>query len=184
MRSLTFLFTTFTCLATAVVTFAQAPTVSKSVTIDVADAGGDTSTTNKWRTYYGSGARTQAVTRELSLRVRNMSAAPGEFEIEWFFVGKETSGSKQFLYDKGSRPLLLKPGAFETFAIESKELSNYRYHSAYSNYRYKSGDKPAGWIVRAKVGDEVVRVKASSPQLEQLEKDKAQFDKFVASMRP
>jgi hypothetical protein len=161
----------------------QQPGGSKSVYIEVVEAAGNAATLDSWRSVYGSNSRTQAATRELGITVRNMSAAPGQFEIEWYFVGKPANGTRRFLYDKGSRRVSLQPGALEKFAIESKELTNYRYHSVYSGYSYKSGDKADGWILRAKVGDEVVRVKASNPQLEQLEKNKAEFAKFVADMR-
>lgn len=162
---------------------AQAPGASKSVFIDVAEAAGDAKTLDRWRSYYGSVSQTKASTRQLGLTVRNMSAVPGEFEIEWYFVGKPAAGTRRFLYDKGTKRVSLAPGTFEKFAVESKELTNHRYNSVYSGYSYKSGDKADGWIIRAKVGEEVVRVKASSPQLEQLEKNKAEFDRFVESMR-
>ena len=160
---------------------AQTPATSKSVTIDVAENAGDSTTLDSWRNVYGSNSRTKAVTRQLTITVRNMSGTlPAELNVEWHFVGKPSGGTRRFLYDKGSKSVSLKPGAFEKLQVESKELSNYKYTSVFSGYTYRSGDKADGWIIRTKVGDEVVRVKASSPQLEQLEKNAEEFKRFVA----
>jgi hypothetical protein len=173
-----------TSVAVAPVVLAQAAATSRSVTLEAMDSAGNATTLDTWRSVYGSFSRTKASTRELGITVRNMSGTlPGEFEIEWYFVGKRAGGTRRFLYDRGSRRIALKAGAFEKFVIESKELNSSKFHSASSGYTSHSGDKPDGWIVRAKTGDEVVRVKASSPQLEQLEKDREQFKRFIEDAR-
>src|SRR4029079_3559913 len=157
---------------------------SRSVVIDAVDSTGNAATLQSWRNVYGSSAKTKAETRQLDIAVRNMSGTlPGDFKVEWFFVGKPAAGTRRFLYDKGSRQISLKPGAFEKFEVESKQLNNYRYHSVSSGYVYRSGDRADGWIVRVKVGDDVVRSKASSPQLEELEKNKDEFERFVKNGR-
>jgi hypothetical protein len=161
----------------------QAPAGSKSVLLEAVEAAGDATTLNNWRSIYGSVSKTQATSRELGITVRNMSALPGEFDIEWYFVAKPAAGTRRFLYDKGEKHVSLKPSAFEKFAVESRELTNHRYNSAFSGYSYKSGDKSDGWILRARVGEEIVRVKASNPQLEQLVGNKEEFKKFVEAMR-
>lgn len=162
---------------------AQAPATSKSATVDVVESSGTAATINSWATAYGSFDKTKATTRALGITVRNMSATlPGEFEIEWFFFGKPANGSKRFLYDKGAQRLAVKPSVFEKFAVGSKELTSERYHSAGTGYTYHSGDKADGWIVRVKSGGEVIRVKGSSPQLEQLEHDKASFGIMLKNM--
>ena len=168
----------------AVPAHAQTAATSRSVTIDAVDSAGNAATLKSWRNVYGSNSRTKAETRQLEIAVRNMSGTlPGDFEVEWFFVGRPAAGTRRFLYDKGSRRISLKPGAFEKFDVESKELNNYRYRSAYSGYVYRSGDRADGWIVRVKVGEDVVRTKASTVQLEAIEKDKVQFERFVKDAR-
>jgi hypothetical protein len=172
------------CAAALSAANAQTAGTSRSVTIDAVDSAGNAATLKSWRNVYGSNSRTKAETRQLEIAVRNMSGTlPGEFNVEWYFVGRPAAGTRRFLYDKGSRRISLKPGAFEKFEVESKELNNYRYHSAYSGYVYRSGDRADGWIVRVKVDDDIVRTKASSAQLEALEKDKTQFDRFVKDAR-
>lgn len=162
----------------------QAPATSKSVYLDAVESTGTSKTVNQWRDVYGAYSQTKTSSRELGVTVRNMSALPGEFEIEWYFFGKPANGSGRFLYDKGSKKVTLAPSAFEKFAIDSKELSNHTVRDYYYwGYNYSSGDKADGWILRAKVGEEVVRVKASNAQLEQLEKDKVAFEKFVKAVR-
>ncbi len=162
----------------------QQAATSKSVFIEAVESTGGSQTTDHWRSVYGGYNKTRTATRELGITIRNMSALPGQFDIEWYFVGKPASGGRRFLYDKGSKQILLEPGKFERFAVESKELSSRSVRDYYySGYNYKSGDKADGWIIRAKVGEEVVRVKASNPQLEQLEKNKEEFARFVDSGR-
>jgi hypothetical protein len=163
---------------------AQAPATSRSVFLEAMESAGDSKTTNNWRTYSGSYDKTKVATRELAITVRNMSQTlPGKFTIEWYFIGKPTNGTRRFLYDQGNKEITLAPSAFEKIAVESKELSSRTVRDSYYysyGYNYKSGDKPDGWIIRAKVNGEVVRVKASSPQLELLEKNKAEFEQFVS----
>ncbi len=149
------------------------------------EGNGDSKTTNNFRSYDGSYSKTRTATRELAITVRNMSAIPGKFTIEWFFVGKPANGTRRFLYDQGTREVTLGPSAFEKFPVESKELSSQTSRDTYYsfNYSYKSGDRPDGWIIRAKVGDDVVRVKASNAQLEQLESNKEEFAKFISKKK-
>ena len=163
---------------------AQEQAASKSATVDVVESNGNAATLDSWVSAYGSFDKTKATTRALGITVRNMSAsAPGDFEIEWFFFGKPANGGKRFLYDKGAQRLAVKPSAFEKFAVASKELTSERYHSAGTGYTYHSGDKADGWIVRVKSGGEVIRVKGSSVQFEQLEHDKAGFELMLKNMR-
>jgi hypothetical protein len=159
---------------------APATATSKSVVIDAVQSNGSSKTVNHWRDMSGNYSQTKTTSKELTITVRNMSALPGEFEIEWYFFGKPASGSGRFLYDKGSKKISVAPGAFETFPVESKELSAKTVRDFYYyGYNYTSGDKAEGWLIRAKVGDEVVRLKASSPQLEQLASDETAFARLV-----
>jgi hypothetical protein len=156
----------------------QAPATSKSVFLDVVESQGSSKTVNHWRDISGNYSQTKTSSRELNVNVRNMSPAPGEFEIEWYFFGKPASGSGRFLYDKGSKKITLAPNAFEKVSIDSKELSNRTTRDYYYyGYTYSSGDRADGWIIRAKVGDEVVRVKGSTALLEQLAQDPEAFAK-------
>jgi len=164
---------------------AQAPAGgSKSVFLDVVESTGSATTVNHWRDVSGAYSQTRTSSRELNVTVRNMAAVPGEFEIEWYFFGKPASGSGRFLYDKGSKKVTLAPSAFEKVSIDSKELSNHTVRDYYYyGYNYSSGDKADGWIIRAKVGEEVVRVKASTALLEQMAADPVAFAKATKSTK-
>ena len=162
--------------------------LSRSVFLDGVESVGDSKTTNHWRTYSGSYSKTKTSSRDLTITVRNMSSSPGQFSIEWYFVGKPVNGTSRFLYDKGERQVTLAPSAFDKFVVESKELSsrNVRdngYYYYYYGYSYKSGDRPDGWIIRAKVGDQVIRTKTSNAQLEQLVKNEEAFARFVEKQK-
>jgi hypothetical protein len=166
------------------VALAEPALQSRNVSIEVKEAA-DAATVDR-----GTGnarhSKTVVAKRELTITARNMSVSlPGEFEIEWFFVAKTPGGERRFLFDKGSRRIALQPGLTEKFVTESKELTNERSIRTDGNatYTYNRGGKPDGWIVRAKVREEVVCLKASRAQLEQLAKDSAQFQKFVEKIR-
>jgi len=167
-------------LGTLVGAPAQTPQTSRSATIDVEERAGNANALNSWRSVYGSSERTLAMTRNYTIVVRNLSAQPGEFDVEWFLVAKPAGGSRRFVYDRGQRHVSLKGGAFEKLVVAGKELSNYRYHSAVSDRTWKSGTKADGWVVRVKADGEVIRIKTSDPQLEQMVKKPEEFDRFIA----
>jgi hypothetical protein len=174
--------------AVAINAQAQAPggvtQTSKSVFLDAVESQGTSSTVNHWRDISGNYSQTKTSSRDLNITVRNMSQLPGEFEIEWYFFGKPAGGTGRFLYDKGSKKMTVAPGAFEKLPVESKELSNHMIRDYYwYGYTYTSGDRADGWIIRAKVGEEVVRVKASSPILEQLASDETSFTKLTKTTK-
>src|SRR3954462_7914313 len=86
---------------------AQNAASSKSIYIDAAEGNGDSKSSPNWHPYDGSFSKTRVATRELIITARNMSALPGKFTIEWYFVGKPTNGTRRFLYDKGTREVTL-----------------------------------------------------------------------------
>ncbi|EDY21159.1 hypothetical protein CfE428DRAFT_1452 [Chthoniobacter flavus Ellin428] len=157
------------------------PATSKSVFLDAVESTANSSTVNHWRDISGDYSQTKTSSKELDITVRNMSQLPGEFEIEWYFFGKPANGSGRFLYDQGSKKISVTPGAFLKVPVESKGLSAHTVRGYYwYGYNYTSGDKADGWVIRAKVGDEVVRVKASNPLLEQMASDPAGFTKLTS----
>jgi hypothetical protein len=157
---------------------------SKSVFLDAVESTASSTTVNHWRDISGNYSQTKISSKELNITVRNMSQLPGEFEIEWYFFGKPANGTGRFLYDKGSKKVSIAPGAFQKLPVDSKELSNHTVRDYYwYGYTYSSGDKADGWVIRAKVGEEVVRVKASNPLLEQMASDPDGFTKLTNKTR-
>ncbi len=157
---------------------------SKSVFLDAVESTANSTTVNHWRDISGNYSQTKISSKELNITVRNMSQLPGEFEIEWYFFGKPANGSGRFLYDKGSKKVSMGPGAFQKLPVDSKELSNHTVRDYYwYGYTYSSGDKADGWVIRAKVGEEVVRVKASNPLLEQMASDPDGFTKLTSKTK-
>ena len=157
---------------------------SKSVFLDAVESTGSSTTVNHWRDISGNYSQTKITSKELAITVRNMSQLPGEFEIEWYFFGKPANGTGRFVYDKGSKKISVPPGAFQKLPVESKELSANTIRDYYwYGYTYSSGDKADGWVIRAKVGDEVIRVKASNPLLEQMASDPDGFTKLTSKTK-
>jgi len=161
-----------------------ASATSKSVFLDAVESTGNSTTVNHWRDISGDYSQTKTSSKELDITVRNMSQLPGEFEIEWYFFGKPANGTGRFLYDQGSKKISVPPGAFLKVPVESKGLSAHTVRGYYwYGYNYTSGDKADGWVIRAKVGDEVVRVKASNPLLEQMASDPNGFSKLTSKTK-
>ena len=152
---------------------------SRSVYLDVKAATGGSSSVN-WRSYYGSSSRTDVKSTQLEIRLRNMAHVPGSFTLEWIFFGR--NGARRFIYDVGTEAVELPGGGTETTGAVSEELESSRYRSYYG-YSYRSGDRPDGWLVLAKIGDEVIRSKGSSPQIEALGQSKPQLEKLLTDFK-
>ena len=138
-----------------------------------ASTGSDGTTTH--RGYYGSYSRTEVKTTTLEIQLRNMAHVPGTFDLEWIFFGR--NGARRFIYDVGTDKVELPGGGFKIAVAHSNELESSKYRGYY--YQYRSGDRPDGWLVRAKIGEEVIRTKASSPQIETLGQSKTQLERMM-----
>lgn len=161
----------------------MAQTESKSAYLDVKYVTAGTATDVHWRSVYGSYGKTQRQSKALLIEVRNMSKLPGKFCIEWYFIGKPVSGSMRFIYDHGSKQVELSGGDFTKLEIESDELKSTRWRSSTGRYYYQKGDKADGWLVRALVGDEVIRVAASGPAYEKRGRDEEQLKRLIERAR-
>ncbi len=153
--------------------------LSKSVYLDVKSSTSSSTlaaSRDSFSSYY---YKKQAKSSVLEVSVRNMSPLPGKFSLEWYFFGRPTSGSKRFLFDRGQKDIELKPGAFTKIELESDELTSSRARSYYGYYHYRSGDKADGWAIRALVGKEVVRIKASNPNYERIMEDESELARYI-----
>lgn len=158
-------------------------TKSKMVALDATTDIEKQDTNYNWVKPSGRYKKTTETTTALTITARNASPSlDGEFTIEWWFVAKKlhgsTNGFGQFAQSNGSKTISLKAGTSEVVVAESdpeKLVTKHKIHHPTHEY----GKKVEGWIVRAKVGDEVVRVKASTPMLEAMASNKIEFDKFV-----
>ena len=157
-----------------------AAATSKNCSLDVVESAGTGTKSTITQTYtYGSTMSAKLATSKLTITLRNMAPQPGNFTVEYYFVGKSLRNGGTFCYDKGSKAVPLGGGAFQDVVVESKSLESHTYRAGYDGHSNKMGEKPGGWIVLVKVGSAVVTTKTSSSQLDQLLSDKDAFDKFI-----
>jgi hypothetical protein len=162
---------------------ASAVPLSQSVFVDVKDLGSNVSSSTNWRSVWGSYSKDVTRARALEITLRNSAKLPGEFLVEWYFFAVPARGGKRFLFDRGSKPVTMAPGAIEKATVVSDELNSSRSHYTYDYYSYsrthKSGTRPEGWIVAVSAGGKLLRVKTSSAQIEELYKKSDEFKALV-----
>ena len=158
---------------------------SKSCSLDVVESAGTGTKSTITQTYaFGSTMSAKLATSKLTITLRNMAAQPGDFTVEYYYVGKSLRNGETFCYDKGSKAVPLGGGAFQNVVVESKSLESHTYRAGYDGHSNKMGEKPGGWIVLVKAGSAIVATKTSSSQLDDLLSDKDAFDKFVNHTSP
>ena len=127
------------------------------------------------------------------VQVSNFGAMPEEATVEWYVFAKEaaTPGrhaqqAAPYVHEKGSEKITVDPRkTVELFfqpspivAITKKSSSSMTERSPanggvttqLSSSLETSGEKFVGWIVRLKVGEDLVAVRASNPALEEMGK--------------
>lgn len=122
----------------------------------------------------------------LEVRVRNFGTAAGQGHLDCYFVATEFSHGKRYIWNTVPRDVTVPPGGEKLELVESSQLtqvSERTYQSEVTtdvtgSYRFSesaanrtSGSKPYGWIVRLMSGDRVLKVQASSSELENIARD-------------
>jgi hypothetical protein len=116
----------------------------------------------------------------LELRVRNLSAQPATAQFDWFFLAQGSAGARRggsYVWDQGKVSIPVAPAAEIQQNLESKELLETTSSASVRQYDDKkyigmmtetsvSGARPIGWIVRMFVDGKLIRVRASSSELE------------------
>ena len=164
------------------------PTVplSESVFLDVKDLGTNLSSSENWRSYWGSYSKNTTRARGLEISLRNPAKIPGEYVVDWYFFAVPVrGGGKRVLFDSDTKVVALPPGGMQKATVISDTLESRSIHYNYDYYYYrsnfKSGTKPEGWIVTVSAGGKVIRVKTSGSQLDELYK---RTDEFNAMRTP
>ena len=127
------------------------------------------------------------------VQVSNFAAMPEEATVEWYVFAKEAASpgrhaqqATPYVHDKGSEKITVGPRkTVELFfqpkpivAITNKSSSSMTERSSadrsvstqLSASSETSGEKFVGWIVRLKVGEDLVAVRASNAALEEMGK--------------
>lgn len=132
---------------------------------------------------------------EVQFRNAGEAATPGEYMLEWFFVGKDVKTKERWVFDAGSRRL---DGTEDNIDIASKVLKEHREHNSStslagaviegnaptqtSSRKFKTGDKIEGWIVRLRRGGVIIKTDASLSELRDLAQSSqvsAQLDQIL-----
>lgn len=142
-------------------------------------------------------SQTRASKMSVEVRARNFSAVPAEAHLEWFFIAKDLQSKKPYVWDHSRREVSLAAGSEQKETAESTELyqattqksesrpvqgligQTPRYQQSSSKQEW--GAKPYGWIVRLWSGDRLLKVQASSNDLEAMARDLDPLPKVPAA---
>jgi len=128
--------------------------------------------------------------------VRNLSTVPAQPRVDWFFVAREIPSRREYVWDQGQKDVSLAPGSEEKEMLESKPLAQTtRRKTEFSRPQNfpgsqqiqpqssteQSGGRPSGWIVRMWDGEQLLRVQASSSDLETVGRDPALLSKLTGT---
>lgn len=149
--------------------------------------------------------KTQESQPTIELNVRNVSHQPNAAQFEWYFVAKAVSGGTPYVWDEGRREVQVPASGAQVETLESKPLTREtvreshqeiekrttitqhgfggtgmtstttRYVPTVNSRQEQTGSQPFGWIVRMFVGETLVKVQASSSQLEVVGRDETQL---------
>lgn len=121
----------------------------------------------------------------LELRARNLSANPSAAQFEYFFIAQNVNGGKKYIASRGNKDIALEAGADTKEIFESAEIvqsttttsnrvfvpsspggntGTYQMRSTQS----KTGSRPSGWVVRMFADGKLIRIQASSSELERM----------------
>lgn len=162
-----------------------------SATLDVKVAAGSNKSLhiNKGSDYGGVTDNTKEDVHKMAISIDagTLMHAPFDAQIEWFFLEKDLKTKRDHIFDHGSKTVTLKSGVDVQFDAVSKEVKS----SVTKEFVYGmpelspkvSGAKPNGWIVRITAGGNTLVVRASTPSLEDIANDPAQFSKLQTPER-
>jgi hypothetical protein len=125
----------------------------------------------------------------LEVHMHNMGVAPANVRLEWFFVAKDVNSKREYIWDNGQMDTALTGGADHLEMLESTNLTQTSEQQFSTQARTvlgqtqvtqissadHSGGQPAGWIVRMWAGDQLVRVRGSSSNFEDIGRDQKQL---------
>ena len=129
---------------------------------------------------YGSYWSDYFRTTQLEADVGTFSATPLKTKLQWFFLGKRTSGGQRVLISRGEQNISVVNGPSQKFKLVSQPVRSLEIRSSYYGTRYSSGVKPDGWVVRVVTDDNTTLAIRSSPvPLADLFRDPAYVEALV-----
>jgi len=138
------------------------------------------STTTNWKTDYGSTDKDYSRSMSITINLRNMQTDNSRVRLEWYFVAKDLSNKKQWIFDYDAQEIEIDE-AIPIVLIKTSnnlEASVQRYVAL--NERSNSGSKIDGYIVRVTIEDRILAVNASSKPLEKVARENVSLrDVFV-----
>ncbi|MCE9610222.1 MAG: hypothetical protein K8R23_08425 [Chthoniobacter sp.] len=129
----------------------------------------------------------------IEILVRNLAREADTARFECLFVGKGVSSEVLFVWDRVERQITVPGGDHKRETVQSEEVlsaeTRTRYSSSSSSsssgsQKKESGSRAHGWIVRAFVGEHLVKVQASNTTLDRIGNDPAQLASLLKQKPP
>jgi hypothetical protein len=169
----------------------QLPKGISSLSFDVRGvaSGGGTNAAAANISQSNSKTRVRESQTVLELKVRNLSAQPASAQFDWFFLAQSVGKGKAYIWDKGTREIAVGAGSEVKENLESTDLvqtttvttsrvwvtgtDSVPGHYQNVSRSSKGGARAVGWIVRMFSDGKLVRIRASSSELEKMGYDPA-----------
>jgi hypothetical protein len=133
---------------------------------------------------YGSYWSDYFRTTQLEAEVGTFAATPLKTKLQWFFIGKRTAGNERVLISRGQQNISVVNGPAQKFKLVSQPVHSVEIRSSYYGYRYSSGVKPEGWVVRVVTEDNTTLAIRSSPvPLADLFRDPAYVEALIKNAK-
>ncbi len=135
--------------------------------------------TVNWATDFGSYEKDFSSCMVVAIEARNMRSAKTNAVAEVYFIAKAQNGALRWVFDKTSDAIELDASKATRLLKTSKTLAASDRNYAIIGIRNQSGGVMEGYIVRILAGGKLVRIAASSKQLEDIGKDEIKLKDMV-----
>ena len=164
------------CFAVYTIAMAEEP---PAVTLQVKRISSMTDVQKNWESSWGSYDRNYSRTVDIDISLLNMRSTDASFSLDVLFVAKPLSGSKRWVFDRSTETVKLGPAkAFHTVK-KSKTMEASVQNYAFSGFKHESGGRIEGYIVRVLWDSRIVKVVASSYDLQKIGNDQEASDALM-----
>lgn len=142
-----------------------------NVTVKAKQLSGGSRIDRNWQTSYGSYDRDTTSFKIIEVEVSGRGQSQSPLRVEFFFAMRDPD--KGVRYFEGQEEASNATKGLYTFST-SVTRNDQRY--VFLGERYKSGDKPVGWLVRVIRDNAIVGIAASAPSYEKVAGSPGELD--------
>src|SRR5438309_11846461 len=129
---------------------------ASSLSISAKNVGSATSTSYHWATSCGSDDRDFFTQQDVELEAHNLSSLPAKIVVDFYFVGQpEHQAEPRKLFSKRTFDVDVAPGYQKRVSLRSDVLKSNETLYVTLGEQYNSGYQITGWLLQARVPNEM-----------------------------